>query len=144
MVPPRVLVVSPDRALRALVRAELREAGYDAIGASSFAAALEYPPAERERGPVRLLIVHEGAVDPAGEFLERARLQFPGSRFLLVAGEGSGGTVPAGPWDVECGRSSRFPRRSSGRSTPEPFARACRKTAPSRRKNTLGPLGARS
>ncbi len=100
MVPPRVLVVSPDRALRALVRAELREAGYDAIGASSFAAALEYPPAERERGPVRLLIVHEGAVDPAGEFLERARLQFPGSRFLLVAGEGSGGTVPAGPWDV--------------------------------------------
>ncbi len=114
MVPPRVLVVSPDRALRALVRAELREAGYDAIGASSFAAALEYPPAERERGPVRLLIVHEGAVDPAGELLERARLQFPGSRFLLVAGEGSGAS--------RCDRRDR--RSSAGARPASPGARA--------------------
>jgi DNA-binding response OmpR family regulator len=99
MLPPRVVVISPDRVPRALLRAELREAGYDAIGATGLAAALRLPAADRERGPVRLMLVQREAMDAAaGELLERARLRYPASRLLLLTSHG--GSAPAGPWDA--------------------------------------------
>jgi hypothetical protein len=60
--PPRVLLVMPDQWPRALLRAELRERGYDALGAPGLAAALAYPVSVPERGPVRLLLLDQTAV----------------------------------------------------------------------------------
>src|SRR5439155_23296130 len=83
MCPPRILIVSPDQRSRALLRAELRETGYDAIGASSLTTALRYPPDEPDRGPVGLFIVDgDAAATPA--LLERTRARYAGSRFLLI------------------------------------------------------------
>jgi CheY-like chemotaxis protein len=59
--PPRVLIVMPDQWPRALLRAALREVGYDAVGAGSLAAALRVRSVQPERGPVRLIIVDQHA-----------------------------------------------------------------------------------
>jgi DNA-binding response OmpR family regulator len=60
--PPRVLLVIPEQWPRALLRAALREAGYDALGTPSLAAALRYPIESRDRGPVRLILVDQAAL----------------------------------------------------------------------------------
>ena len=58
--PPRVLVVMPAQWPRALLRAELRERGYDAAGARDLLEALsEDEPAE---GPVRLILIDQDAL----------------------------------------------------------------------------------
>ena len=60
---PRVLVIMPDQWRRALIRAALREVGYDAVGAPTLDAALHLAPADAERGAVRLVIVDQPAID---------------------------------------------------------------------------------
>jgi hypothetical protein len=65
--PPRVLLVMPDQWPRALLRAELRERGYDALGAPGLAAALAYPVSVPDRGPVRLLLLDQTALGPSEE-----------------------------------------------------------------------------
>ncbi len=52
---------------RALLRAALREAGYDAIGTRTLAGALAYPAHAPGRGPVRGLVVDWSAIDGAPE-----------------------------------------------------------------------------
>ena len=96
---PRVLIVSPEQWPRALLRAELLEAGYDAIGSPTLSAALRYPSAAAGRGPVRLIIVDQVVVErEASEVLERLVSQHAASgRFLLAR---SSGAVPAGDWDA--------------------------------------------
>jgi AmiR/NasT family two-component response regulator len=69
--PPRVIVVMETQWPRALIRAALREAGYDAVGTQSLATALRIRPTEPDRGPVRLVIVDQPAL--AGD-REEARL----------------------------------------------------------------------
>jgi DNA-binding response OmpR family regulator len=68
--PPRVIIVMETQWPRALIRAALREAGYDAVGTQSLATALRVRPVEPDRGPVRLLIVDQpmlaGERDEAG------------------------------------------------------------------------------
>ncbi len=61
-VPPRVLLIMPEQWPRALLRAALREAGYDALGAPSLAAGLRYRAIVEGRGPVRLIVVDQAAV----------------------------------------------------------------------------------
>ena len=61
--PPRVLLVMPEQWPRALLRAALREAGYDALGAPSLAAALRYPIQSRDRGPVRLILIDQAVLE---------------------------------------------------------------------------------
>ena len=90
-----MLVVSADQWPRALLRAELRNAGYDAIGATTLARALRHPPTDAERGPVRLIIVDDQAVTADPTSLERARRQYPGVLFVLVHRPRA---APAGPW----------------------------------------------
>jgi hypothetical protein len=92
---PRILVVSAEQWPRALLRAQLREAGYDAIGAGTLSRALRHPPQEAERGPVRLVVVDGGAAAAEPEDIERARRQYPGVAFVLVH---RAGAVPPGPW----------------------------------------------
>jgi hypothetical protein len=57
-----VLIVMPDQGRRALLRAALRDTGYDALGAPDFAEALSYPATERGRGPVRLVILDQAVL----------------------------------------------------------------------------------
>ena len=60
--PPRVIVVMETQWPRALIRAALREAGYDAVGTQSLATALRIRPTEPDRGAVRLVIVDQPAL----------------------------------------------------------------------------------
>jgi DNA-binding response OmpR family regulator len=62
--PARVLLIMPQQWPRALLRAELREQGYDAIGARNISEAQRYPTADPERGPVRLVLVDDAALTP--------------------------------------------------------------------------------
>ena len=94
-VPPRILVVSAEQWPRALLRAQLGEAGYDAIGAGTLSRALRHPPDDAERGPVRLIVVDSEAAAAEPEALEHARRRYPGGAFGLVHGAGA---VPPGPW----------------------------------------------
>jgi len=57
--PPRVLIVMHEQWPRALIRAALREVGYDAIGTQALTSALKIPPIAPDRGPVRLVIVDQ-------------------------------------------------------------------------------------
>ena len=82
--PPRVLLVMPDQWPRAMVRAELRERGYDAVGARSLleALVLEREPA---RGPVRAILIDQRAVARGGRrLLARVRERYPGVALLLI------------------------------------------------------------
>jgi DNA-binding NtrC family response regulator len=59
---PRVLIVMPDQWTRALLRAALREDGYDAVGSRGVREALRVRPDDPERGPVRLIVVDQDAL----------------------------------------------------------------------------------
>jgi hypothetical protein len=60
--PPRVVVVLRDQWTRALLRAALREDGYDAIGSPGVRETFRVPRDDPARGPVRLLIVDQDAL----------------------------------------------------------------------------------
>jgi DNA-binding NtrC family response regulator len=92
---PRILVVSGEQWPRALLRAQLDEAGYDAIGAGTLSRALRYPPDDAERGPVRLIVLDSGVAAAELAAVEDARRRYPGVAFVLVHGAGA---VPPGPW----------------------------------------------
>jgi hypothetical protein len=77
--PPRVLVVSPEHWARALVRAELRERGYDAIGAGTIEVA------RRER-PVDLLVLDQHALGERAQSVDelQSRLGRPATVLLAL------------------------------------------------------------
>lgn len=52
----------PEHWPRALLRAALREAGYDAVGAPGLSGALRYRAAAPDRGPVRLVVIDRDAL----------------------------------------------------------------------------------
>lgn len=60
--PPRVVVIMPDQWTRALLRAALREEGYDAIGSRGVREAFRVRADDPERGPIRLVIVDGDAL----------------------------------------------------------------------------------
>lgn len=59
---PRVLIVMPEQWPRALLRAALREVGYDAVGTRSLSSALRIRPDEPERGSIRLVVLDQSVV----------------------------------------------------------------------------------
>lgn len=84
--PPRVLLVMPDQWPRALLRAALREAGYDALGAPSLGAALRYRPTTPDRGPVGLIVVDQAALGSEDEIqLDSLLRRHPGAVRVLLA-----------------------------------------------------------
>lgn len=91
---PRVLLVLPDQWPRALLRAELREEGYDAVGARSLEEALVYRPEVSERGPVRLVLVDGDAVRESAMAELLGRHRDPPAALLAHAAQ----EVPPGPW----------------------------------------------
>ena len=91
---PRVLLVLPDQWPRALLRAELREEGYDAVGAPSLEEALVYRPELPERGRVGLVLV-DGDAMRAGALAELLdRHGNPPAALLAHAAQ----EIPPGPW----------------------------------------------
>jgi hypothetical protein len=91
---PRVLLIMPDQWPRALLRAQLREDGYDAIGARSVEEALVYRPEVAERGPVRLVLVDADAVGEGALAGLLDRHGNPPCALLAHAGQ----EVPPGDW----------------------------------------------
>ena len=84
----------PDQWTRALLRAALREVGYDAVGTRTLQSALRIRVAEPDRGAVELVIFAQdavGDVEVVKQLLERH-----GAAALLIARRTS--ATPAGPW----------------------------------------------
>jgi DNA-binding NtrC family response regulator len=94
---PRIVIVMPDQWRRALLRAALREAGYDAVGTRGLRQALLVPQSARERGPVRIILLDQDALGDADlprlEAL-RERHDHPDVVFLARAMV----RPPEGPW----------------------------------------------
>ena len=97
--PPRVLVVMPAQWPRALLRAELRERGYDAAGARDLLEALsDGEPAE---GPVRLILIDQDALTEGDaqllrDLVHRLVEHHPAATVILLAGTMH--KEPEGPW----------------------------------------------
>ena len=84
---PRIVIVSTDQWLRAGLRAELRERGYDAVGARDLAEAVRVSRPEPGRGPVCLVVVDQlslggGIEADAVDRLHRATWR---ARLVLIA-----------------------------------------------------------
>lgn len=82
---PRVLIVMPAQWPRALIRAALRDAGYDALGARDLNEALSYPAVEEDRGPVGLIILDQEAMQaPEDSTASQLMGQHPEARTLVL------------------------------------------------------------
>jgi len=87
----------PEQWPRALLRAALREVGYDAVGTRTLSSALRVNPDEPDRGPVRLVILDQSVLggDADGQLAELlARHKSPA--MILLARPTL--AVPDGPW----------------------------------------------
>ncbi len=94
---PRVLLVMPAQWPRALLRAALREAGYDASGTLTLEGALHQLVPDPDRGPVRLVVVDQQAL--TGEEWHRLKdlqSRAPDAALLLLAPRTR--PVHEGPW----------------------------------------------
>jgi hypothetical protein len=94
---PRVLIVMPEQWPRALLRAALREVGYDAVGTRTLSSALRIRREEPERGPVSLIVVDQLVLGRGGN----------GDLGRLFSTHGAPATIliarptvaaPSGPW----------------------------------------------
>lgn len=87
----------PEQWTRALLRAALREDGYDAIGARGVHEAFRVRPVDPERGPVRLLIVDQDALaGGADALLEPLMRRLGGPDAVLV--KRATRPLPHGDW----------------------------------------------
>ncbi len=87
----------PDQWPRALLRAALREVGYDAVGTRRLTAALRTRPAEPGRGPVRLVIVDQPALGEASDAQLARLLALHGDPATILLAR-SAVAAPTGPW----------------------------------------------
>jgi hypothetical protein len=82
---PRVLLILPDQWRRALLRAALRENGYDAVGARDIEDARRYRAIEPGRGAVQLAIVDDDVVKNGSEEVSEILASHHHPRVVLVA-----------------------------------------------------------
>jgi hypothetical protein len=95
--PPRVLIVMPEQWPRALLRAALREVGYDAVGTRGLGSALRVQPNEADRGAVRVIVVDQSALGSTGDDeLARVLARHNSPATILLARPTV--TAPDGPW----------------------------------------------
>ena len=85
----------PDQWPRALLRAALRELGYDASGTRSLKMALYQAAPEEDRGPVRLVVVDQDALAQEDGQAEELR-RITGAPIVLLGRLVR--AVPEGPW----------------------------------------------
>jgi len=95
--PPKVLIVMAEQWPRAQLRAALREAGYDALGASDLDEALTYPAVERGRGPVRLVVLDQAVLQGGREAALPGLLRHHGEPATLLLASVMA-VPPSGPW----------------------------------------------
>jgi len=95
---PRVLIVMPDQWPRALLRAALRQEGYDAVGTRNIDSAFRIRSDEPDRGPIRLVVVDQAALKGAEGRLERLLARHNAPPTLLLARPTL--AIPPGPWDL--------------------------------------------
>lgn len=97
MQPPRVVIVLPEEWPRALLRVELRERGYDAVGAPGLGEAEAYASADEDRGPVRLIVVDQAVLERSESgALDRLKRTLGTGAVLLLGRVGA--PVPSGAW----------------------------------------------
>jgi hypothetical protein len=92
----------PDQWRRALLRAALREAGYDAIGARDTEDAARYRAIEPGRGPVSLVLVDQDATANAMDDLRDILASHHDPRTVLI--KHATHAPPDGPWSRTVGR----------------------------------------
>ena len=85
----------PDQWRRALLRAALREVGYDAVGTRNVSAGTRFPAKDPGRGDVKLIIIDQDALDE-GEAPVDALIKTHGAVSILIAR--STIAAPPGPW----------------------------------------------
>lgn len=84
--PPRILLVMSAQWPRALLRAALREEGYDASGTRAVNGALYQAAPDPARGPVRLVLVDQDALGEGHmRQVEELRARTSGAPMLLLA-----------------------------------------------------------
>ena len=83
----RVLIISDDQWLRAGLRAELRERGYDAVGARDVPEALASGRPDPDRGPVALILVDQEALgsEIGAGMLTRVQARLGSPAVVLIA-----------------------------------------------------------
>jgi DNA-binding response OmpR family regulator len=95
--PPRILLVMPAQWPRALLRAALREVGYDASGTRALKAALSQAAPDSARGQVRLVLLDQDALtEEDGRHLKALRARTSGVPIVLLAPVTR--RVREGPW----------------------------------------------
>ena len=86
----------PDQWPRALLRAALREAGYDAVGTRNLDTALRVRPEEPDRGSIRLVIVDQSAASARQQLTNLLSLH--GKPRTILLGRPTI-AAPEGPWE---------------------------------------------
>jgi len=101
----------PEQWPRALLRAALREAGYDAVGAPGLAGALRYRATAPDRGPVRLVVIDQDAVrvPEAGRDLRALADRHGGPALVLLAKGGPAAPLPPSDRGIAWRRIVRRP-----------------------------------
>ena len=101
----------PEQWPRALLRAALREVGYDALGAPGLAGALRYRVEAPSRGPVRLVLVDQAALqgDEALAFLTNLLHRYGHPPTILLARAVAMSEPPAQPEPAPWTRILRRP-----------------------------------
>jgi hypothetical protein len=95
--PPRIILVMPAQWPRALLRAALREVGYDASGTRGLSGAFQQAVPDPSRGPLRLLLLdQESLTEDEKQYLNQLRDRAAGVPMVLVAPATR--PVREGPW----------------------------------------------
>jgi hypothetical protein len=94
--PPRVLLVTPDQWPRALMRAALREVGYDAVGTRSVGGAVHRAAPAPDRGVVGAVVIDQEAVGEDAGPIASLRQCAPDAAVVLLAPATR--RVREGPW----------------------------------------------
>lgn len=92
-----VLLVLPEHWPRALLRAELVERGYDAVGVPDLATAVRSLPVEGDRRTIRLIVVDQAAVTGGDRWLLDLLVSRHGGPPVLLLAHALG-EPPPGPW----------------------------------------------
>jgi hypothetical protein len=88
----------PEQWHRALLRAALRDVGYDAVGTRTLETALRIRPDDPDRGPVRLVVVDQSALDDADSAERLAQLLARHGEPQTILLARSTTETPGGPW----------------------------------------------
>jgi len=94
---PRVILVMSDQWPRALIRASLRDVGYDAIGARSIAEAWLQPRHVESRGDTALVVFDQDALTEDRPGALRELLRFHGDPPAMLLAHATR-DLPDGPW----------------------------------------------